>query len=114
MRPIVPRPTTAMKVMDQVPVTIRPIGMKARLVPGRMKGTAAAARAVAEAAAWGLMVVAACFAKTPLTNDASWDDRVAVTSWFVEGFRAVNSICGTRSGCRVALVIVSTKLNEVW
>jgi hypothetical protein len=79
-----------------------------------MNGTAAAARAVAEAAAWGLMVVAACFAKTPLTNDASWDERVALTSWFVEGFRAVSSICGTRSGCSVALCIVSNELNEFW
>lgn len=71
MRPIVPRPTTRKKPRHHIEVITSPMGKKARLTPGRINGAAAAAAAEAEAAAWGLLTVAACFAKTPLTKDAS-------------------------------------------
>ena len=68
---MVPRPTARKKPAVQTDVTTRPTGKKARLVPGTTNGAAVWAAAEAEAAACGLLVVEACFAKTPFTKDAS-------------------------------------------
>ena len=63
-------------------VTTKPVGKKARFVPGRKNGVAAATAAEADAAAApdGSVVVVDCLAKTPLTKDASCDERVALKS----------------------------------
>jgi hypothetical protein len=107
IRPKVPRPTARKKAAVHTEVMTRPMGKKARLVPGRTKGAAAAAAAVAEAAAAGSSVlVVPVPAKTPLTKDASWDEREAVSA-SPEGEVAESSICGMRRGWRVALWEVS-------
>lgn len=103
IRPNVPTPMARKKIAVQTAVMTRPKGKKARAVPGRTNGTASAAAAVAEAAAAASSVslVVVC-EKTPFTNDASWEDKVAVRS-SPEGDLAESSICGTRSGRNVAL-----------
>jgi hypothetical protein len=51
MRPNVPSPTAREKKIAHVEVTIRPIGTKARVVPGMTNGAADATMAEADAAA---------------------------------------------------------------
>lgn len=93
IRPKVPKPTAARKPAVHAQVTTRPMGKKARFVPGRMNGAALATAADAEAAAAPSSVMeAACWAKTPLTKDASWEESVVVTTWPEEGLFALSSI----------------------
>ena len=100
MRPNVPNPTAKKKNKAQTDVTTRPTGKKASEVPGITNGAAEMTAAEADAAAWGSALVGplAAFAKTPLTKDASLEERVVVTSWFDTGLRAARSICGMRRG----------------
>jgi hypothetical protein len=81
MRPTVPIPTTDTNIRVHTAVITRPIGGTPRLRPGMTNGAAVAARLEAEAAAAAELVesAAACFAKTPLTKDASVDERTAST-----------------------------------
>jgi len=53
-------------------------------------------------AAGGLAMAGAALAKTPLTKDASVEERVAEIGLPFLSL-AVRMICGTRRGCRAAL-----------
>lgn len=88
----------------------RPTGKKARLVPGKTKGVAFAAAADAEADAAAASAGVACLLKTPFTNDASFDERVALTSWPVGVFAEI-WILGIRRGRSVFLLIISQALH---
>lgn len=113
MRPTVPNPTAAKKPAVHMQVTTRPVGKNARRVPGTTKGAALATAADAEAAAAAPVgVLVDCLANTPFTKDASWEERVAVTSWLEMGFFAESWIVGIKSGCRVALYVVSADAAE--
>jgi hypothetical protein len=96
MRPYVPRPTERKKKRVQMLVTTKPIGKKARAVPGTTKGAARKTAEVAAAAAVGSALegwlASAFWAKTPFTKRASLLERVVVTSAFVVGLRAARSI----------------------
>lgn len=82
-------------------VMTRPVGKKASAVPGSTKGTAVATRAEAEAAAAaGSVTVGPWAAKTPLTKEASWEVRPALSSGRV---REESSIVGMRRGWRISL-----------
>jgi hypothetical protein len=64
------------------------------------------AAAEAEAAAWAALApfcVVVVVEKTPLTKEASVEERVAETSLPVEGLVAARMIWGTRRGWRAAL-----------
>jgi hypothetical protein len=106
MRPYVPPPTAMKKPAVQIEVTTRPTGKKARLCPGTTKGSADWTAAEAAAAALGSTLDGplADFAKTPLTNEASPEDKVVSTSAPETGFLAARSIWGMRSGLSESLV----------
>lgn len=73
--------------------------------PGTTKGAALATAAEAEArAAASVGEPVVCLANTPFTKDASWEDRVALTSWPEAEFLAVSSIWGTSKGRSDSLV----------
>jgi hypothetical protein len=74
--------------------------------PGTLKGSADWTAAEAAAAAFGSTLVGpeADLEKTPLTKDASPDERVVSTSWPETGLRAARSICGMRSGLSESLL----------
>jgi hypothetical protein len=88
-------------------VIMTPMGETSLMVwPGTTKGAADWTAAEAEAAACGSTLVGpeADFAKTPLTNEASPEERVVSTSSPVVGLRAARSICGTSKGLSAALI----------
>jgi hypothetical protein len=82
MRPYVPPPTTMKNIPAHTQAIARPIGAISMAWPGTLKGSADWTAAEAAAAAFGSTLVGpeADLEKTPLTKDASPDERVVSTS----------------------------------
>lgn len=92
-----PRPTASINPPAQAHVTTKPVGKNASFVPGTTNGVEVATRADAEEAAPEVVAVA-CFANTPLTNEASVEEMVVLMAFLVVGLIAERTTVGIRSG----------------
>lgn len=103
---MVPYPTAPANPATQTIITMSPTGNTPSEVPGRTKGEAAAVAA-------SVGVKAGC-ASAPLRNDASVEERVAVTSPPVPGDTADRRIAGARTDCNCVLRSISMGSSSVF